>query len=65
MNIVVNGKRKTVNNNITIAELLRSEGYNHWVGVWVNNRQLLEKEYSSYVINEEDEIKIIRPLGGG
>ena len=42
------------------------EGYGlQWVGVWVNDRQLLQKEYSTYTISEGDEIKIIRPLGGG
>ncbi len=66
MKIVVNGKPRTVEPNTTILELLRMEGYDdNWVGVWVNKKQLLQKEYSTYTINDEDEIKIIRPLGGG
>lgn len=65
MNIVVNGKEKKVDENITVMELLNIEGYNHWAGVWVNNKQLLQQEYSKYILNEEDEVKIIRPLGGG
>ncbi|MBZ2174157.1 sulfur carrier protein ThiS [Schnuerera sp. xch1] len=65
MNVIVNGKPKIVKENTTIEDLLYMERYNNWVGVWVNNKQLLEKEYSTYIINEEDEIKIIRPLGGG
>lgn len=66
MKIVVNGKPKTINSNITIAELLHMEGYDeNWVGVWVNKKQLLQKEYSTYTINDKDEIIIIRPLGGG
>lgn len=65
MNVIVNGKPKIVKENTTIEDLLYMERYNNWVGVWVNNKQLLEKEYSTYIINEEDEIKVIRPLGGG
>ncbi|NLX63024.1 MAG: sulfur carrier protein ThiS [Tissierellia bacterium] len=66
MIIIVNGKEKAIKAKTTILDLLHMEGYgNQWVGVWVNNRQLLQKEYSTYTINEGDEIKIIRPLGGG
>ncbi|NLY67798.1 MAG: sulfur carrier protein ThiS [Tissierellia bacterium] len=66
MKIVVNGRPRTIEPKTTIAELLQMEGYGlQWVGVWVNDRQLLQKEYSTYTISEGDEIKIIRPLGGG
>lgn len=65
MNIVVNGKSKKIKTGTTIAELLNSEGYSNWVGVWVNNIRLLQKDYPIYKLKEKDEIKIIRPLGGG
>ncbi|HSH35288.1 sulfur carrier protein ThiS [Schnuerera sp.] len=65
MDIVVNGKTKKVDENITVEELLTIEGYSHWVGVWVNNKQLLQREYPNYIIKEKDIINIVRPLGGG
>ncbi|MCF6462353.1 sulfur carrier protein ThiS [Clostridium sp. Cult1] len=65
MNIVVNGKSKKIKTGTTIVELLNSEGYSNWVGVWVNNIRLLQKDYPIYKLKEKDEIKIIRPLGGG
>lgn len=65
MNIVVNGKPKVVDENITVQKLLDMEGYKNWVGVWINSKQVLQQEYSNYILNEDDEIKILRPLGGG
>lgn len=65
MNIKINGKDKEVKENITIMELLKSLNYSNWVGVWVNDNQLLQKEYEHYIIKDNDEIRIIRPLGGG
>lgn len=65
MNIKVNGKTKEAREGITVNELLKAEGYSNWVGVWVNCNQLLQKEYETHVIKDNDEIRIIRPLGGG
>ncbi len=65
MDIKLNGKDKRIKDSTTVMELLELLDYSNWVGVWVNGNQLLQKEYEYYIIKDNDEIKIIRPLGGG
>lgn len=63
--VTVNGKIKEIKENMSVAELLKNEGYSGWISVWINGKQLFEKEYNHHIIKDNDAIKIIRPLGGG
>jgi sulfur carrier protein len=65
MKVIVNNKETEVQNDTTIEEIIKSMALNKWVSVWVNNKQLLEMEYPTYSVKENDEIKVIRILAGG
>lgn len=65
MNVTLNCKNISVFNNTKLLELLKAQGYNLKVAIWINGRQLLTRDYEAYVIKENDNIKVIRILGGG
>jgi len=65
MKVEVNKKRVDVPENCTISMLLDIINSRYSVAIFVNGKQLLMKEYGSCRLNENDNIRIIRPLGGG
>lgn len=65
MNIKVNKKNIEVPEGCTIEGLLNHLKSSKSVAIFVNNNQLLMAEYNNYRLNENDEVKIIKPLGGG
>lgn len=65
MKVIFNCKNINVFENRKLLELLKAQGYNLKVAIWINYRQLLTRDYESYVIKENDNIKVIRILGGG
>ncbi|AKL97230.1 thiamine biosynthesis protein ThiS [Clostridium aceticum] len=65
MEIQVNKEVLCIPPDYTIDMLLKHINYTHYVAVFVNGKQLLMKEYTHYKLQEKDQVKIIRPLGGG
>jgi thiamine biosynthesis protein ThiS len=65
LEIVINNKKTSVLDKITVSDLLKEVGMTHWVAVFVNGNSILMGEYSNYVLKEKDNVKIIRPLSGG
>lgn len=65
MQIIVNKKNINISKNFTLSMLLEKMNLGNWVAVFVNEKQLLIKEYDTYVLKENDNIRIIKPLGGG
>lgn len=65
MDIIVNKKTIEVPKDCTIDALLQHIKSSKSVAVFVNERQLLMAEYDQYRLNENDMVKIIKPLGGG
>lgn len=65
MIIFVNNEQKTLPEACTISQLLERMGYRGTVAVWVNEQQLLQRDYPLYGLQERDQVKIVRPLGGG
>ncbi len=63
--ITINNIKRAVNRNLSINDLLESEGYEGRVAVWINGIQLLAGEYSCRFIKPKDEIKILRLAAGG
>lgn len=51
--------------NFLIINLLDKLNYSKHVAVWVNDVQLLQQEYSKYVLKNNDNVRIIKPFGGG
>jgi len=65
MQIIVNNEKMEVPEYFTIEELLKKMSYSRHVAVWINGTQIWMKDYSSRKLNHKDNIRIIRPLGGG
>ena len=65
MEISVNNKSVSIPPNFTVIELLKQIQSSKSVAVFVNGKQLLMAEYDTYLLNDKDVIKIIKPLGGG
>lgn len=65
MDILVNGKIVHVIENITVAKLLSELGYSQSVAVFVNSTQLWLRDYTDHILQKNDRIRIIRPMGGG
>jgi len=63
--ILVNNKKVSIPLGFTVIKLLRQIQYSKSVAVFVNGRQLLMAEYDTYLLNEHDVVKVIKPLGGG
>jgi len=63
--IQVNQKEMKVAHDSTAEKLLEMLGYSPRSSVWINGRQLLLKEYSEMVLKDQDQVKVLRILGGG
>lgn len=65
LKIVVNGKEENLEDGITVSELIKIRGLKGKTAVWVNNKQLLLKEHNSFILNQNDKVKVLRIIGGG
>lgn len=65
MRVEINDKEVKVKEGIILLEFLEEMGYTRRAAVWINDKQLLQEEYSSYRLEEGDKLRVIRPLGGG
>jgi thiamine biosynthesis protein ThiS len=65
MHIMINGKDCPAPMNCTAAELMEYLGYKSKTSIWVNGTQLLLSQYGTWKINDGDQIKLIRVVGGG
>ena len=64
MKVIINKKEEVIQDGLTIQALLDVKNKKR-PAVWVNGKQLLSAEYTTYVIQEADEIKILRVVAGG
>lgn len=60
----INKKEVTIVENTCIRTLLEERKIKK-AAVWVNDRQLLQTEYDTCVVQPGDEIKILRIMAGG
>ena len=65
MKVTVNNRAFILSNGSSVTDLLEHMNSPKSVAVFINGRQLLLVEYDKYVLEEEDNIRVIRPLGGG
>ncbi|RQD68889.1 MAG: sulfur carrier protein ThiS [Tindallia sp. MSAO_Bac2] len=63
--IRVNNKEMTVETDCTVDKLLEKLDYSPRSSVWINGRQLLLKEYTETILQDRDQVKLLRILGGG
>ena len=65
MVVVLNKKQITIPEDYRVIDLIKFIDYPRSVAVFVNGKQLLMSQYESYILSENDNIRIIKPLGGG
>lgn len=64
MKITVNKKEREWEEEAPLTLLIEEKKIKR-AAVWVNGRQILNKEIPTYVPKEGDEIRILRIVGGG
>lgn len=65
MEVIVNNKTMTVPHNYTVSNLIKHLNYIESVAVFINGKQILMSQYTKYQLNQNDNVRIIKPLGGG
>ena len=64
--IIVNGKKKSVKDECNIIEMIELLGYkNNAFAVAVNGTFVALKKYKETKLNKRDEIEILAPMSGG
>lgn len=63
--IIVNKRAITIPQDFKLIDLLEDLKYFKSVAVFVNGKQLLQIEYDTFLLSKNDDIRIIKPLGGG
>lgn len=65
MEVKVNKNNITIPKGYKVIDLLEHLEYGRNVSVFIDKKQLLMSEYEKTQIKENNNIRIIRPLGGG
>lgn len=65
LTVKINNKTESIPKGMNISDLLNSRHMRPNSAVWVNGKQLLLKEYPTYFIRENDEIRLIPIVSGG
>lgn len=61
----MNKKSISFSSKITVMKLLKYLNSSKNVAVFVNGKAILMGEYETYELKDKDEVKVIKPLGGG
>lgn len=64
ININLNGKPIEVEEDVTVQQLLDSKNITE-AAVWINDIQVLSKEYETLGFRSNDNVKVIRMVAGG
>lgn len=65
INVTINKEETVLPEGTTVVKLLEQRGIKSRSSVWVNGNQLLLAEYPTWVLQEGDEVKILRIVAGG
>lgn len=65
INVTINKEETILPEGTTILRILEERDAKSRSAVWVNGNQLLLAEYPTRVVQEGDEIKILRIVAGG
>lgn len=65
MEVIVNNKAIIIPQNYNLKDLLEYLNYTKSVAVFINGKQILMAQYEDYALNQNESIRIIKPLGGG
>jgi sulfur carrier protein len=66
MNVIVNGKRMSLPDGLTVERLLDSLAVRpEYTAVAVNREVTPKQAYPDTVLRDGDRVEIVRPMGGG
>jgi thiamine biosynthesis protein ThiS len=65
MKIIFNQETIDVPEESRVIDLLQNQGFGRNTAVWVNNKRLLQQEYTVRRLQDGDQVRVLRPLGGG
>lgn len=66
MQIIVNGEKREIQPGMTVADLLKELGIDYRYMALERNRAIVPKQdYDKVILEEGDEIEIVRFVGGG
>ena len=66
MNVTLNGEQKSIEENITVLQLLESMNLEAKTIIVEKNEVILERDnYASELLTEGDSLELIRFMGGG
>ncbi len=66
MKVTINKKEQDVPDGCTVRQLLGLLGLEPTrASVWVNQRQVWQREYEALKLSEGDVVRIIKPVAGG
>lgn len=66
MKVILNGREEFLPGSVSLAQLITDKGLRPEVVVVEYNRTILKKEdWTSTIVNEGDNIELLRFLGGG
>ena len=64
--LTVNGKRRELEDSLTLKRYLESLGVNlQFVAVAYNGEVVERGDFGSIVLKEGDDLEVVRPVGGG
>ena len=64
--LTVNGKRRNLEDGLTLKRYLESLGVNLQFVAVAYNREVVERgDFESIVLREGDDLEVVRPVGGG
>jgi sulfur carrier protein len=64
MKIFVNDKQVEAAEGLLLSDLIKQFDYQKYVAI-INGKHILLKDYSSRILIENDNVKLVRILGGG
>lgn len=66
MQISLNGEEKVLNNNTSLADLIASMALGDTrYAVEVNEELIPRSEHSEYMLNNGDQVEVVKAIGGG
>lgn len=64
--LTINGRRQELEGATPLIEFLRSSGVNlQFIAVAHNGEVVKRERFSEIILDEGDEVEIVRPVGGG
>lgn len=62
--VTINKKKEELPKGMTVGALLEKRGAKR-ISVWVNGTQLLMSEYATCILQDGDNLKLLRVVAGG